>query len=240
MKIIKGTTAFRILTPINFLKQQLLIIERAGRTCYQSEVGSITYETAVPFIRKMIKSGHHSVIEHSILTVKLVESSRGLTHEQVRHRIAAYSQESTRYVDYAKAGEDPDLDRFEIKCVVPPHRDEKKKIPLIDGRQMSMAEMLEEIERFYRGLRKAGWRPEDARQILPQALKSEIVISANFREWRHIVKERTQFTAHWEIRMTMCHLLDELRKTIPVIFEDFVFAGVCERGIPYYKQVALA
>jgi thymidylate synthase (FAD) len=100
----------------------------------------------------------------------------------------AISQESTRYVDYVKTGEGPDLERFEFKCIVPPHRDEHQKIKLEDGREMSVVEMLEEYEKFYRALRKAGWIPQDARQVLPIGIKSQIVISANFREWRHILQ----------------------------------------------------
>lgn len=224
MKILKGVGSFVILTPPEVLAAQILLIEKAGRTCYQSEKGPITVETATRFVRMLAKRGHESVLEHSILTVKFIGCSRGFTHEQVRHRITAISQESTRYVDES-----------DFQCVVPPHRDENELMLLEDGRFMSFVQMLTEVERYYRALRKGGWVPEDARQILPTAIKSEIVITANFREWRHIFKMRTQKAAHWEIRALMCDLLEAVRKIVPVIFDDFVQAGVDKNGLRYYE-----
>jgi len=236
MKILKDAGSFVILTPISELRAQLLRIERAGRTCYQSEKKEITEETAGKFFRMLLKRGHESVIEHSNMVVRFDNLSRGFTHEQVRHRLTAISQESTRYVDYAKEGKGPDLEKFQLKCVVPPHRDENEKVLLEDGRMMSIAEMFAEIERFYRGLRKAGWVPQDARQILPIGIKSQIVISANFREWRHIFKMRTSKYAHWEIRRVMCNLVDHLRPILSPVFDDFVEAGVDDNGLRYFEK----
>lgn len=236
MKIMKNAGGFTILTPISELKDQLLRIEKAGKTCYQSEKKEITEETAKKFIHMLLKRGHESVIEHSNMTVQFNNLSRGFTHEQVRHRLTAISQESTRYVDYAKEGEGPDLERFQLKCIVPPHRDEDEKVLLEDGRRISIVEMFAEIEKFYRGLRKAGWVPEDARQILPIGIKSQIVISANFREWRHIFKMRTSKYAHWEIRGIMCKLLDYVKPILSPVFDDFVEAGVDENGLRYFEK----
>lgn len=236
MKIMKNAGGFTILTPISELKDQLLRIEKAGKTCYQSEKKEITEETAKKFIHMLLKRGHESVIEHSNMTVQFNNLSRGFTHEQVRHRLTAISQESTRYVDYAKKGEGPDLEKFQLKCVVPPHRDENERVLLEDGRQMSLAEMFAEYEKFYRGLRKAGWIPEDARQILPIGIKSQIVISANFREWRHIFKMRTSKYAHWEIRGIMCKLLDYVKPILSPVFDDFVEVGVDENGLRYFEK----
>ena len=236
MEILKNAGTFVILTPEEELKDQLLRIERAGRTCYQSEKEEITEESAKAFIRRILKRGHESVIEHSNLTVKFFNISRGFTHEMVRHRLCAFSQESTRYVDYAKRGARPDLERFQLKCIVPPHRNEDEKVELEDGRRMSLREMFTECEKFYRALRKAGWPPQDARQILPIGIKSEIVVSANFREWRHIFFLRTHKAAHWEIRKVMGDLLKKLQTIVPVIFDDFVEAGVDRDGIPYFEQ----
>lgn len=235
MKILKNAGSFIILTPIPELRDQLLRIERAGRICYQSEK-EITEETAKNFIKMLLKRGHDSVIEHSNMTVQFNNLSRGFTHEQVRHRLTAISQESTRYVDYAKEGGGPDLERFQLKCVVPPHRDENERVLLEDGRTMSTVEMFAEIEKFYRGLRKAGWSPEDARQILPIGIKSQIVISANFREWRHIFKMRTSKYAHWEMRRVMCNLLDYVKPILSPVFDDFVEAGVDKNGLRYFKK----
>jgi len=236
MKILKNAGSFNILTPVKELEEQLLRIERAGRTCYQSEIKEINRETAEKFVKMLIKRGHESVLEHSYLTVQFNNLSRGFTHEQVRHRLTAVSQESTRYVDYAKEGEGIDLDRFELKCIVPPHLDERKKVDLGDGRKMSAEEMLQEYENFYRALRKSGWLPEEARQLLPIGVKSQIVISANFREWRHIFEMRTSRFAHWEIRKVMGDLLQELKGIIPGVFEDFTEMGEDQNGLRFFGK----
>jgi len=229
MKILKGQGEYKILTPKEFLLKQLLIIEKAGRVSHQSEKAEITLETATKFIKKLIRLGHESVLEHSSLTVLFNNVSRGFTHEIVRHRIASFTQESTRYVDYQE----------EISCIVPQFRDENQKIELEDGRKLSCYEMFSEIEKFYRALRKAGWHPQDARQILPIGIKSQIVVTANFREWRHIFTLRCDKSAHWEIRYVLCELLEELKSIIPAIFDDFELAGVDKYGIPYYKKVPI-
>ncbi len=236
VKVLKNAGNFFVLTPKEELKAQLLRIEEAGRTCYQSGKEEITKETAKKFLYMLLKRGHVSVIEHSYMTVKFINLSRGFTHEQVRHRLTAISQESTRYVDYAKEGKGPDLERFQLECVVPPHRDENKKVGLEDGRRMSIVEMFAEYEKFYRGLRKAGWIPQDARQVLPIGTKSQIVISANFREWRHIFTMRTAKAAHWEIRRVMCNLLDFIQPILSPAFDDFVEAGVDENGLRYFGK----
>ena len=236
MRILKNAGSFIILTPEKELRVQLLRIEKAGRTCYQSEKKEITTESAAKFVRMILKRGHESVIEHSNMTVQFNNVSRGFTHEQVRHRLTAISQESTRYVDYAKEGKGPDLENFQLKCVVPPHRDENEKIALEDGRIMSISEMFAEYESFYRALRKAGWLPQDARQVLPIGTKSQIVISANFREWRHIFTMRTQETAHWEIRKVMGDLLEKVKTIIPEIFDDFVEMGLDSNGLRYFEK----
>ena len=224
------------MTPVGELKKQLKRIEIAGRTCYQSEKQEVTEKSAEQFIRMLLKKGHESVLEHTYLTVKFINCSRGFTHEMVRHRLAAYSQESTRYVDYAKKGEGPDLNKFELKCVVPPHKNEQEKVVLDDGRKLSLKDMFEQVELFYRGLRKAGWLPQDARQILPTGITAELVVTANWREWRHIFKMRTSRAAHWEIRSVMVKLLQELKGIIPVMFEDFSESGVDPDGIAYFEK----
>ncbi len=236
MKIIKGNPKFHILTPKSELINQLIRIEKAGRTCYQSEKSPVNKETAKKFVNMLIKRGHESVIEHSSLTVKFLNCSRGMTHEMVRHRLASFSQESTRYVDYAKRGEEIDLNKFQLNCIAPPHRNEKEKVVLENGEKLSLRDMFANIEMYYRGLRKAGWLPEDARQVLPIGIKSEIVVTANFREWRHIFELRTSQFAHWEIRVAMITLLKELKKILPGIFDDFQKVGVDKNGIEYYEK----
>lgn len=221
------------MTPRTELKEQLKRIEGAGRTCYQSFSGKITARSAQKFIEMLVFRGHLSVLEHSSLTVRFKNVSRGFTHELVRHRLCAFSQESTRYVDYAKRGGDVDLDRFSASVVAPPHRDENEKIKLADGRKLSFKEMAKDTEEFYRALRKAGWLPEDARQILPTGLKAEIVVTSNLREWMHIMYMRTAKVAHWEIRSVMINLLKEMQILLPPIFSVFKIAGKDINGIQY-------
>ncbi|MCP6717986.1 MAG: FAD-dependent thymidylate synthase [Patescibacteria group bacterium] len=239
MKILKNAGSFIILTPEKELKEQLLRIEEGGRTCYQSKKDEINEETAKKFIQMILKRGHESVIEHSNMTVQFNNVSRGFTHELVRHRLCAFSQESTRYVDYSKKGEGVDLKKFQVKFVVPPHKNENEKVKLEDGKEMSMTDMFNECENFYRSLRKAGWSPQDARQILPIGTKSQIIVSANFRQWRHIFSLRTDRAAHWEIRKIMCDLLKHIQKIVPVIFDDFVYKGVDQDNVSYFKKTAL-
>lgn len=234
-QILQNQGSFEILTPLDVLTQQVVLIEKAGRTCYQSERGEPTVESAARFVRRLIRQGHHSVLEHSNMTVQFNNCSRGFTHEQVRHRLTAISQESTRYVDYAKG--EVDLEQFQLQCIAPPHREPHQRVDLGDGRAMSLAEMFAEVEKFYRALRRAGWVPEDARQILPIGTKSQIVISANFREWRHIFFMRTSKHAHWEIRKVMCDLLEAVQGIVPAVFEDFHEVGILDKdGGRYFEQ----
>lgn len=233
-KVMQDEGNSEILTPEDFLGQQIMLIEKAGRTCYQSKRGNITMDTATKFVLMLIRRGHESVLEHSIMTVRFDDCSRGFTHEQVRHRLTAISQESTRYVDYAKG--EVDLEQFQLQCIAPPHCDPNEPILLEDGRTLSMTEMFAEYEKFYRGLRQANWRPEEARQALPIGLKSEIVISANLREWRHIFFMRTSKFAHWEIRRVMGNLLETVQGIIPAMFEDFHEAGDDKNGLRYFEQ----
>ncbi len=236
MKLLNAPGEFELLTPVSELKAQLLNIEKAGRTCYQSFVGEINEESAKKFITMLIKRGHLSVIEHSFMSVRFKNISRGFTHELVRHRLAAFSQESTRYVDYAKRGAvQVDLDKFQVSIVSPFHKDAEEKVELDDGRKMSFKDMGEEVEKFYRALRKAGWLPEEARQILPIGLRTEIVITANFREWRHIFYMRTSKYAHWEIRSVMVKLLEYIKPILSPIFDDFEEAGTDNKGYKFYE-----
>ena len=158
--------------------------------------------------------GHESVFEHSSMTVEFNNVSRGFTHELVRHRIASFTQESTRYVDES-----------DFNVVIPPTRDGSSKIvelelPNETKIKVSFDDWVNLNEQMYRELRKADWSPEDARQVLPIGIKSQIVLTANFREWRHIFKLRTNPRAHWEIRRVMTNLLQEVKEKVPVIFDD--------------------
>ena len=245
MKLLNNAGYHELITGPERLQRELLDIEMAGRNAYQSQVEPITLETARDFIRARIhdpdKDPHYSIIEFGILKVKFWNVSRGMTHELVRHRPVSYLQESTRYVDYAKkdsknAARVVDLERFDLKCVVPPHHD-MGQVYKVDGLPFTLPEMLEVFENFYRALRKSGMKAQDARQVLPIATKANICVSTNFVAWRHIFKMRTGKPAHWEIRQVMCGLLKDLKNIefVNVIFEDFHEAGFDGNGVPYYE-----
>lgn len=198
----------------------LQLIEHAGRTAYQSQ-DKITDASSIKFVEMLRKRGHESAIEHSSMTVQFNDCSRGFTHELVRHRLMAITQESTRYVDEST-----------FKVIIPPGKNADEKLVelnLPDGKSLkvSFREWMEMNEQMYKGLRKVGWVPQDARQVLPTAIKSQIVITANFREWRHILKMRCAINAHWEIREVMMGLLKDVQKRVPVVFDDF---GIAEDG----------
>jgi len=197
VKLIKPS--HEIMTDINsmiILKK----IELAGRTCYKSEE-KISEGSAKKFVNMILKRGHESVIEHENLTVRFI-CDRGVTHEMVRHRLCAFSQESSRYCDYGKMGI-----RFIIPVDFELDEDDYK--------------LLEHIEKHYNKCLNEKHRiPQQARYFLPNGLKTEIVVTANLREWRHILKLRTSKAAHPQMREIMIPLLNELKEKIPVIFDD--------------------
>lgn len=204
MKIIKPY--YEILTPIDGV-QILKHIEGCGRICYKSE-HKITDNSYLSFVRNIVKRGHEAVLEHSSLSVKFV-CDRGISHEIVRHRLASYCQESTRYCNYSK-----DDFQSEITVIEPFYL-----MPYTDG-YSAWEEACQIAERAYFKLLDFGCSPQEARAVLPNSLKTEIVMTANLREWRHFLKLRTSPTAHpqmWELTVP---LLNELKVRIPVIFDD--------------------
>lgn len=187
--------------------EMLRNIELCGRVCYKSE-DRITDGSAEKFVGMILKSGHESVLEHEKITVRFV-CDRGVTHEIVRHRIASYSQESTRYCNYSK-------DKFggEITFIRPCFWAE-------DDEKFAMwKETMQSIEDSYVKLISLGAKPEEARSILPNSVKTEIMVTMNLREWRHFFKLRTAERAHPQIREIAIPLLNELKGLVPVIFDD--------------------
>jgi thymidylate synthase (FAD) len=218
IEIIKPS--FEILTPIDG-DEILLSLERAARTCYKSE-DKITTGSATKLVKRLICDlKHESVIEHVSLSVRFI-CDRGVTHEMVRHRIAAFSQESTRYVNYSKKG---------MQFILPPWVDdsflgvwdterwESLDVLSNDVCQDWLAAMQCAADYYSIALEK-GWKPQHARSVLPNSLKTEIVMSANLREWRHVFNLRTSQAAHPQIREVMIPLLLELQSKIPVIFDN--------------------
>ncbi len=181
------------------------LIERCGRVCYKSE-DKITPDSAAKFIQMIIKRGHYSVLEHASATILFV-CDRGVTHELVRHRLAAYSQESTRYCNYGK-------DKFGgVSFIQPPNLSGTSRL-LWQGACVN-------AEQTYLTMIENGIAPQIARSILPNCLKTEIAMTANLREWRHVFKLRTASTAHPQIRMIMYPALSFLKKECPNVFADF-------------------
>jgi thymidylate synthase (FAD) len=182
-------------------------IELYGRVCYKSE-DKITPDTAKSFIKKILQSGHESVIEHEKITVRII-CDRGVSHEIVRHRIASYSQESTRYCNYSE-------NKFgnELTLIRPFYWNQ-------DPEKYSIwQQTMQTIETNYNKLISMGARPEEARSILPNSLKTEIVVSMNLREWRHFFKLRTGIRAHPQMREIAVPMLEKFKNEVPVIFDD--------------------
>lgn len=179
-------------------------LELAGRTAYKSE-DRITKHSGAKFIQMIVKSGHFSVIEHASMTVRFV-FDRGISHELVRHRIASYTQESTRFCNYNKKNINGELNILDIK----PHMN--------DEQYLIWTETMKMLEVQYNSLIKAGATAQIARSVLPNSLKTEIVATANLREWREILRQRTAPAAHMQIREVMVPLLAELQEKLPEIF----------------------
>lgn len=220
MNILKAS--YVILTPISKGGiAELKHIERIGRECYKSN-DRITEDgsSAKNFVKMLIDQGHEAMIEHCSLSVYFTVD-RGVTHEMVRHRIASFAQESTRYVNYS-------LDKFgnEINVIdILPGMNIDKKMknmlgceiePILDEWESAM----KDAEKHYMKMIELGATPQIARSVLPTSTKAGITITANYREWRHFFQLRTPETAHPQIREIMIPLLAELKTKIPVIFDD--------------------
>ena len=212
-------------------------IERAGRTCYKSE-DKITNESAEKFVRSCVKRGHEAMLEHASMTVKFI-CDRGISHEIVRHRIASYAQESTRYCNYSQ-------DKFgnEITVIEPSFF-----FDIPEGRRAAIRDYLDviikcidiselndheraygiwyfsckRVETDYFDLLNCGLTAQEARDILPTSLKTEIIVTMNMREWRHFLKLRAAGTTgkpHPQMQEIAVPLLKELREKLPALFDD--------------------
>lgn len=196
--------------------QMLKNITEAGRICYQSEkIGG-----EAEFVRSLIQRGHESVIEHEKISVVLT-CDRGVTHEIVRHRIASYSQESTRYCDYN--GEKFDGQISVVNIVGGILRDKRMEYLTPEDQTAIISEWLNaciDAETHYRRLTALGASPQIARSVLPNSLKAEITITMNLREWRHFFKLRTAPAAHPQMREVAEMLLEAFKDVVPVVFDD--------------------
>jgi thymidylate synthase (FAD) len=199
-------------------KSVLQFLERCGRTCYKSE-DKICDGSAERFNKMIVHDlKHESVIEHAGITVKF-ETDRSCSHELVRHRLASYSQESQRYINYNKKG---------LAFIIPVWLDiqpgfwQRKDVPVLleDDMAKTWVYSMFNASAYYLVLLKKGWTPEKARVVLPNSTKTEIVVTANLREWRHILKMRTGNGVYPQMRELMIPLLKDLQERIPIIFDD--------------------
>ena len=207
MKIIEPSV--ELINPVPY-EVALNTIEIAGRTCYQSE-DKMTEDSAEDFIHRIIQRGHESVLEHVSVTARFV-CDRGVSHEIVRHRIGAYSQESTRYCNYSG-------DKFgsEITVVRP-----------IFEKNTAVSEFywraaMRKAEDTYFGLLEEGATPQEARSVLPNSLKTTIIVTYDLREWRHFLRLRCDSAAHPQMQQVAKMARDLLSARYPVFFEDLNF-----------------
>ncbi len=180
------------------------LIEMAGRTSY------LSFDKQKPgsekkFIRMIIKNGHESVLEHTNATFQISEISRALSHQLVRHRFCSITQQSQRYVNEKK-----------YKYIEP------NDISVNSEAHNIFIQLMKDIQTNYQKLRELGIKKEDARYILPNATTTQMVITANLREWRHIIKIRGEKAAQWEIRKLVIEILKIFKEKVPTVFEDFV------------------
>ena len=187
-------------------------IERCARVCYKSE-DRITDDSAEKMVAALIRSGHEAMLEHYSFTVKFI-CDRGIANELVRHRIASFAQESSRYCCYAKDKFGKEL-TFINPCFWEPDSDNYAR----------WFHEMDEAEKTYLAMIEDGATPEQARDILPMSIKTEIVMTANLREWRHFLKLRAEGVTgkpHPQMLEITIPFLKELKQKIPVVFDDIM------------------
>jgi thymidylate synthase (FAD) len=207
MKVIK---AYAEVFPDFDGREILKKIELIGRTCYKSE-DKTTEDSATRFVAGLIKRGHEAMLEHASITVKFVVD-RGISHEIVRHRLASFAQESTRYCNYSQ-------EKFGNEIVV------IKPFFFEEGSEgyNDWFSACQKCEDAYFSTLENGATPQEARSVLPNSLKTELIMTANLREWRHFFKLRAANStgaAHPQMLEVTRPLLDELKTMIPVVFDD--------------------
>lgn len=209
----------------------LLRIELAGRTCYKSE-DRIAPGSAEDFVRGIIKRGHLSVIEHVNITVRIT-CDRGVSHELVRHRLAAYSQESTRYANYAGGAFGRQITvvlPFWYEDIIPTGIHTTAELAILENQLYDSARpearraalwlaAVTQAEASYLWMVKNGAGPQEARAVLPNSLKTEVIMTANLREWKHIFKVRCSPAAHPQMREIILPMLADFYHLAPVVFE---------------------
>ena len=206
MRIIKPS--FEILEMMGGTPEFLMkLIETCGRVCYKSE-DKITDDSYNKFVKSVVDRGHEAVIEHGVVTCKIT-CDRGVTHEIVRHRLASYCQESTRYCNYSRDGFDNQITVIE-PCYL-----------CTDSASYALWEASCRIsEEAYMQMLKLGCTPQEARAVLPNSLKTEIIVTMNMREWRHFFKLRCSKAAHPQMREVANMGLELMYENFPILFDD--------------------
>jgi thymidylate synthase (FAD) len=199
-------------------------LEEAGRTCYKSE-GKMTDHSFESFLENKISAGHLSLIEHGSITVKFI-CDRGISHELVRHRLASFSQESTRYCNYSQNKFDNEI------TVVEPFFFRYPDPSIYITRYELWYSACRDSERAYMSLLNMGAKPQEARSVLPNSLKTEVWMTANVREWRHIFEQRCSKGAHPQMRQIMIPLYYELNTEMPYLFDDIIKRDDFDRDFP--------
>ena len=213
MRVINA--GYEIISELNG-EEILKHIERCARVCYKSE-DRITDGSAEKMVAALIRSGHEAMLEHYSFTVKFI-CDRGVSHELVRHRIASFAQESSRYCCYAKDKFGKEL-TFINPCFWEPDSDNYAR----------WFHEMDEAEKTYLAMIEDGATPEQARDILPTSIKTEIVMTANLREFRHFFKLRAEGITgkpHPQMLEITIPLLKELKQKIPVVFDDIMMEDV--------------
>jgi thymidylate synthase (FAD) len=179
------------------------LIEAAGRTSYMSFDRQVQ-DSEKRFIRMLVKSGHHSVLEHAYATFRISGASRSFTHQLVRHRLCSIIQQSQRYVDESN-----------FNYIEPDSIKKNREAHSV------FVDFMNKAKEAYLKLSGLKIKKEDARYVLPNAVESQVVVSANFREWRHVIGLRGKAQAQWEIRRVTIEILKILKHHAPTVFGDF-------------------
>lgn len=206
MRIVKPSFEILDMTggfPVSLMR----LIEQSGRVCYKSE-DKITEDSYKKFTKGILNRGHEAVIEHGVVTCQII-CDRGVTHEIVRHRLASYCQESTRYCNYSNGKHDN-----QITVIEPCYLEQDSLLYVIWKNACEVA------ERAYMEMSELGCSPQEARAVLPNSLKTEIVVTMNIREWRHFFKLRCSSAAHPQMREVACMGLKLMYEVFPILFED--------------------
>ncbi len=193
-------------------------IEYCARTCYNSN-DKMTADSHKNFLANLIKNGHLSVLEHSFATFLIDEISRACSHQLVRQRLASFSQRSQRYIN-----------EKDFSFIIPPEVEENNK-----ARQIYI-ETIKNIQDSYNKLVEMGIKKEDARFLLPNATNTTITMTANFREWLHIIDLRVSRHAQWEIRNLFIEIWKKLYKEASTVFSDVYFLN-WSKDYDYKKEI---